>query len=331
VSATARRGCAGAAVLAVLACAAPAVAAQAPRQAGGRSPFHSGFSLETHGGLRVSVLSLGESAIVGVSSDSGKGIKSETAYVARGSLRPERLRASFGHFGSLSMRFLPSPHRAWVKPHRRCRGGRRFRTRTGVWVGRFRFKGEGGYVSVDIHRARGQVSDIAPRCRRGSGARPLARAVPPSGHGRFGREITVLEAHWNAGVAAAEFVAGRNEDEAEFLAETKAVVEGRIAIFRFAEAKAPARLFSIDDALTSARVAPPAPFGGAGEYRAAPDGTKAWTGTLFVNFPGAPGFPLAGPPFEAAVKTVPLDPTSFGLSSQPTLAPDPVARLAQRW
>lgn len=305
-------GCTVAAVLAVLACAGPAVAAQAPGHAAGPSPFHSGFSLETHGGLRVNVVSIGESVAVGVSAGNTKQIASETVYVARGEVRPGSLRAGFGRFGSLSMRFRPSAHATWVKPHRRCHGAGRFRTRKGVWAGRFRFKGEGGYVSVDIHRARGQVADVAPRCRHGSGARPLARAVPPPGPGRFDREIAILEADRSEGVAEVSFIAARGGTEALFAAQTKAV-EGRVAIFRFARAKAAAKLFSINDAFTTARVAPPAPFGGTGEYVAAPDGTKAWTGTLFADFPGAPKFPLAGSHFEATIETVPIGLISFGL------------------
>jgi hypothetical protein len=307
-------GCTAAAVLAVLAFAGPAGAAQAPRHAAGPSPFHSGFSLETRGGLRIDVASAGESVAVGVSAGNDKQSASETGYVARGKVRLGSLRASFGRFGSLSMRFRPSAHPTWVKPHRRCHGAGRFRTRKGVWVGRFRFKGEGGYVSVDIHRATGQVTDVAPRCWHGSGARPLARAVPPPGPGRFSREIAILEADRSEGVAEVTFIAARGETEALFAAQTKAVV-GRVAIFRFARAKASAELFSINDAFTSARVAPPAPFGGTGEYLAAPDGTKAWTGTLFADFPGAPKFPLAGSSFEATVETIPLGLISFGLGS----------------
>ena len=43
---------------------------------------------------------------------------------------------------------------------------------------------------------------------------------------------------------------------------------------------------------------PPAPFAGKGIYRAAPDGSTTWSGTLAVFFPGEPRLSLSGPPFK---------------------------------
>ena len=72
-----------------------------------------------------------------------------------------------------------------------------------------------------------------------------------------------------------------------------------MAVIRYGAAAAPSKLFDINDALTSATIAPPAPFHGKGVYSAAPDGMTSWTGPLSVSFPGAPRTPLTGPEFSA--------------------------------
>lgn len=77
---------------------------------------------------------------------------------------------------------------------------------------------------------------------------------------------------------------------------------GDLAVFHsaFLE-KAPAKDVRVGNALIFARVSPPPPFSGTATFRAAPDGTRTWTGLLTVNFPGAEHYPLVGPQFKAAI------------------------------
>jgi hypothetical protein len=273
-----------------------ALVEDAPRPSG-RDSFRAGFSLTTRNGYRLTVLGFGESVLLAVED---KDATTATAYVARGTVTPGRLQASFGRFGRLSMRFRPSRNRTWVKPHRRCHGGGRFVNRNGVYVGVLRFKGEDDYVSVDAHRAKGGVGSVAAKCLEEESGGGAKRATSPSAEGPSGPEPAFLAASWRAGVSSAGFVGLTSTRRALFIAVTQRT-EGRIAILRVALALGLPAALKIDDALTYVRASPPAPFSGTGTYRAAPDGTTTWEGSLAVDFPGAPNTPLAGPPFKASL------------------------------
>jgi hypothetical protein len=261
----------------------------------GQPSFHPGFALKAHDGYRIGVVGFGTAVALEVVRGHASSV---TAYVARGTVTPNRIEASFGELGRVAVRFRPSKHRTWVKPHRVCHGKERVVVRRGVYVGVIRFKGENGYVSVRAHRAKGQVRSIAPQCRRRKGARRVLRAVHPSQQGPFWEEITVLGASWRHAIDSAAFAVITLASHAEFLAVAEQS-EGGLAIVRFAVASGSSKALTINDPLTLARVSPPKPFRGTGTYRAAPDGTTTWTGSLAVSFPGAPSYPLAGPPFEA--------------------------------
>jgi len=77
---------------------------------------------------------------------------------------------------------------------------------------------------------------------------------------------------------------------------------GRMAILHYALEIVSGSVISHDDALTSATLAPPRPFHGKGIYRAAPDGTKTWSGSLSAAFPGRPRLALTGPEFAATLE-----------------------------
>jgi hypothetical protein len=264
------------------------------------TPFHPGFELKARNGYRLGVIGIAPDVVAFViRSHAG----AETAYVARGTVTPNRLQASFGKYGKVAMRFQPSRNRTWVKPHRSCRGGGRFMVRRGVYVGSVRFTGEDGYLSVRSHHAKGLVSSVAPQCERGrahSGRRQEHAIITPNGGP--GLELSFLGASWRHAVDSASFVAVSFGRGATLFLAMSARSEGGVAVVRFAlTGSKAATVFSIDNALTQAQVSPPRPFLGTGTYRAAPDGTTTWTGTLSVNFPGAGHFPLAGPPFKASV------------------------------
>jgi hypothetical protein len=263
------------------------------------------LDLKTKSGYRVTVLGFGETVALAVQ----RGSFSGTAYLVRGTATRRRLQASFGAFGSVSMRFQPAPNQPQSQSS--CRGHHRFLSRRGVYVGKLRFKGEGGYVSVDARRAKGTIREIVLRCPGSSlRRRPAAFAAHPSPEGRFGPERPFLAAFWRHGITSVEFAALATQRGNDFIVDTETSM-GRMAILRSALLLHAKGVFTHDDQLTSARVAPPAPFHGAGTYRAAPDGTKAWSGPLSVNFPGLSRFPLTGSPFEVEFGLVPGDPLFF--------------------
>ena len=183
------------------------------------------------------------------------------------------------------MRFRPSSHRTWETPHQRCRGHHKVLVRRGVYVGSLRFRGEGGYISVHAHRAKGGVSTIAPRCLRAHPVPRSRRAIRPSQQEHL--EFDALGASWRHGVNATSVGGFTLGPRILFFASTEQT-EGGLAILRFAFADGPSKTLTVDDALTRGQIKPPAPFSGTGTYRAASDGTTTWSGGLSVNFPGAP-------------------------------------------
>jgi hypothetical protein len=303
--------CSGLAALALAACCALAPAAAA---AATFAPS-AGFHLE-RGRYHVDVGNFGESIFIAVETGAVKSGThvAATTYVAHGTATESRLEASFGPLGELSMRFHPAANRTWEKPDRNCHGLGQFMVRKGTWVGTLRFRGEGGYLNLDVHRVKGSVETIAPQCRKagrgGEGeaqsdrrtrAEPLIR---PSQEPSLGREVPVLQARWRHGVRAAEFVGGAGREGSNFYAATEES-RGQIAIFRTARAEGKAAAVSADHALTRADLSPPAPFHGSGRYRAAADGSTTWDGGLYVSFPGAAHYGLTGEPFEPSLELFP--------------------------
>lgn len=298
-----------------------------------------GIHLE-RGRYDVSIGNLGETVVLSVETGAIQSQRrlTATSYVVHGSASESRLEADFGELGEISMRFHPSRHRTWVKPHRNCRGIGRFMVRRGTWQGRLRFRGEGGYLSLDLHRVRGTVETIAPQCRRhggkhrsrnhGSGRhhagkhRPGARRerthrqrshlqglseqelVAPSQEPELGPEVPVLQARWRHGVAAAEFVGGAGKEGGVFFAASEEA-RGRVAVFHSARAEAKRKTVKANDALTRAELTPPWPFHRSASFRADPDGSRTWSGYLSVSFPGAPRYPLTGEPFKASLGLFP--------------------------
>lgn len=250
--------------------------------------FRSGFRVEARRGYDVEVTTSGTAVFLIVRKGRFDKRLVATAYLARGVATPERLQATFGNLGRLSMRFRESRNRTWVGKRRNCRGRQRFVKRRGIFVGSLRFKGEDGYIPLRVKRAKGSVVTVARKCLRQR--RPRGPVAQQSSH------QAVLIALARDGVDFTGFltVGGR---KTTFLA-THEEVRGNMAIIKVAVVRNRQEPFWVNEAVTRARVSPPAPFHGTGRYKAGPDGTTAWFGDLSVNFPGAPRFPLVGPGFD---------------------------------
>jgi hypothetical protein len=246
--------------------------------------FRSGFQVETASGYKVGVSTFGSAVILVVSRGDRKHL-SESIYLARGVATPDRLQATFGQLGKVAMRFREASR------HSLCHGLLRLTRHKGVFVGSLRFRGENGYVSVHLHRAGGGILEPAGRCPR----RPR-RHHGSSGGPIFFTSIAALLAESREGVDTTGLLAlefGRASGVLAVHEESR----GKLSVIRTAFAYTrPA--FRANEAVTAARISPPAPFHGGGRYHAAADGTYTWTGDLSVNFPGAPRFPLTGPQYK---------------------------------
>jgi hypothetical protein len=275
--------------------------------------FESRFDLEAQHGYTVTVVGEGNIVAVEVSRplSHGKGNllekllgfkQSVTAYIARGTVTAHRIVASFGKFGKIDVRFQPSGQVVESAQRRRCRGADRFTSQLGVFVGDVRFNGEGHYVAVRSHRAKGRVrSPLNLNCSSRSHQFASSRARPVHEHPSF--SPTFLTATSRHGISALELITFQLGNTTLFAAINEESL-GSMARIRFALATASSKkALSFNEALTGARIAPPKPFHGKGVYRAAGDGTTTWTGQLSVSFPGAPRLPLTGEAFKATLST----------------------------
>jgi hypothetical protein len=215
-----------------------------------------------------------------------------TEYLARGVATPERMQATFGRFGRISVHFRESRHRPWVGKRRRCRGADRFVVRRGVFVGSLRFRGERGYLTLHVHRAKGSITTRASKCihRRPGAPRAAASSSP------FEDSFSGMVASERNGVDLTAFLALGFRGKLAYFGQHEEN-RGKLSILREAFVASHGD-FDLNEAVTAGRFSPGTPFHGTGRYRAAPDGSTSWLGNLTVDFPGAPRFPLTGPAFE---------------------------------
>lgn len=238
-------------------------------------------------GYEVEVFGVGRSVAIAIGHKSKTGLMAAT-YAVRGTITRNRVEAHFGNLGSISMRFQPSaPARG------RCLGRFRLGHARGLYVGRLRFRGEGGYINLDTRRARGAITSVSS-CP-GHGERSTARTSSTKTY--FEPELSYLTAAWKHGVSSVGFLAIGDKKGGAFLVSSEAS-RGGMAIERTALIAGRRALLTADDALTSGRVQGPAPFHGAATYAAGADGVRTWQGKLTINLLGEPRLPLTGPQFD---------------------------------
>jgi hypothetical protein len=257
------------------------------------SPFRSGFTVTADHHYEVRVFTFGTAVVLEVLHES-KGRLTASAYLARGVATPHRLQATFGKLGKISMRFRPPRRGDGVKSV--CRFGERMARHRGLYVGHLNFKGEDGYVSLDLHRAKGAIVTPVGRCHR----HHLTQAQIERILEFLFEPVAGLLATARDGVASSSFLSLKSKDRVVFLASHEET-HGKLAIIRLASTRAE-KGFGVNEAVTSGQISPPGPFHGTGHYHAGPDGTTSWTGGLSVNFPGAPRFPLAGAAFKVLLE-----------------------------
>jgi hypothetical protein len=253
--------------------------------------FRSGFVADAPGPYEIGVSTFGSGLYLEVWRG-GKKQRSMTAYLSRGVAKPEHLRATFGKFGEVSMHFRRAPSQRVTK---KCFFGRLLVKQHGVFVGKLRFRGEDGYLSVRLHRAKGGILRPGRRChvRHHHFDRADFEAL-------FAKPEAAMLSIAREGVDSTAMLAIADGKRSAFFAADEES-RGKLAIVRLAMVRKPGRVH-INEAITSGTLTPPPPFHGSGRYRAFPDGSVTWSGGLSVNFPGAPRFPLTGPSFETLLE-----------------------------
>jgi hypothetical protein len=218
------------------------------------------------------------------------------SYAVRGRASMRRIEANFGKLGRVSVRLRTKKMRR-SPPGKDCTG-KVATTRSGVFVGTIRFRGEGGYTVVDARRARGRASSgVRETCPFS----PFSRNHPaPASAGRrhppelitFGprRDFTARAPSGSTGLKRVLFEGGTVEQR------------GRISIFRFASVVGGQASYAFADNLSTATVRPPSPFEGEATFQREGRGRTSWSGMLSVSLPGRDHVRLAGPRFTARLQ-----------------------------
>jgi hypothetical protein len=271
----------------------PLLRERAGRKASGFD-FEPTVRLKSRSGETVRVFAIGSSVAIAI----GRGGHAVSVYLARGTATSRRLRASYGLFGRIDMRFHPSPAPE-PRGARSCKGRHRHPALAGVWVGTLRFQSEGHQVGLDVHRAPGSIRREGLACFSPHRHRTAtASSGPFSSFSLF----DLVSAGWHQGLESAQVTGLESGQGTLYLAFTQRVVDSVAILDLAVAASKESGTLTVSSTLTHAEISPPAPFHGTGTYKAAADGSTTWTGDLTVNLPDAPRFPLAGEQFKAEVR-----------------------------
>jgi len=299
----------------------------------------SELRFENRDGYTIAVTAFGQTVALDVSRArfraTGRGRRrrrvreriSETTYLAHGRVTPRSIEASFGERGRIALRFRPNGRELHATRKAGCkRPSDAVIAELGSFDGELRFRGEGGFTSVEAHRVPGRSVELGGLlgCLFGSSSKrgaalpparaPLGIRLPGLVAERGGPSVPAVPTHPGGGSRSTTLVADRKQALARivfaaqvrgdgrprFLAVDQAS-EGSLGIVRLAYVRGVPTAFSFDDILSSATVSPPPPFHGSADLRRGPRNAKSWSGPLAVSFLGAPRVPLTGTPFGASL------------------------------
>jgi hypothetical protein len=264
----------------------------------------NGFSIdvESEGGRVAVVASERRPPIVTFSQGgrlrpAGAGNGASSIYYARGSSSdPRQIEARLGRIGRIAVSFHSSGKVRVTELNGQaaaCAAPRtRLVRRLGTFSGTVEFRGEDGYTAVRATRVRGSVGTPLPRgCPAARAAALAPRPWPSPGSARLDAVDRRAGTHFKATIT---------DRGAAFLAVLQERQRGGLVVSRRAYAGAPPGTFTFDDALTSARVRPPAPFLGSARFVDRGAGLGSWVGTLAVTFPGVT-IPMTGSGFRTTL------------------------------
>lgn len=207
----------------------------------------------------------------------------------------ERTHLDLARFGGATVRFRQTGKVRRDPAPGNCEGGPTV-TRRGVFVGRIRFHGEGGYTEVDARRARGSLEYTPQRTCKA----PAKRHRKPRKRGHKQRRgplaTTFAATNGSSGLSFSAVNSTTEPASTLYLATVLSRRDG-IAISRHATAFGDKDSFSFDRGLNNATISPPAPFSGSATFTRIDDSASRWEGSLTVSFPGLADVPLTGRDF----------------------------------
>jgi hypothetical protein len=265
------------------------------------------FHLRSPNGYKVSASAIGKSIDLEVSRGSNF-----SAYLAQRQGNAKRLSASFGELGRVSVRFHPSGKVISSQPQAGCKGPDHFTTRAGVFVGQIHFSGEGGYTSLNAHRAKGTVQSPLrlTGCKsEGSDHGPHSHPKHHGSRSHPSREPTLTVQSPDSETGQTSFIATAPGSIGRPVSAFSSETVGSLLVLRSVLALGSPQTFLFDNALSSATVTPPAPFSGTASFQRNADGSTTWAGDLAASFPGKPDVALTGPTFTAKLS---CEPSSAG-------------------
>jgi hypothetical protein len=318
-------GTIGIAATTLLLLAAPASAFRPGDEVRPRS-LHLTMSAAATRGYEVSVDTLGHHRVTLTVSKNGQ----LASYTTKGEVSRHRVKADFGRFGKVSLRFrgkrrpFPVAARKQTEQRRRrtvCRG-RRPQREVGRFRGTIEFDGQNGYTRLAVGRLPGevrrsyrQVCSLVPvnRKRGHHGDRAAVASSAPTDP--FGFYLTLLSARSRSEGALTRFTAITLEaprglaiarrDLFSVITASRQERVGRVRVFRSAfQMAAPGRVRVSRRGVTpqTAHLALTGPFSGRARYRsAAQSSPSSWTGSLGVRLLGSGLLPLTGPSFHAVL------------------------------
>jgi hypothetical protein len=275
-----------------------AVGAQtAPTEAKGKSPELPGFTIPASNGFVVHVVGDQDGSVTMTARrDNASGGVEGVGYSVKGKVTKKTIRANFGKFGRVAVRFKPSG-RVIHPRSESCnlpRGYRRYKLRLGVFRGRIRFRGEGGLTTAVASRAKAAPAlPHTPACSAfpspdGSGA-----SLINGYHAFYGSSFYAYKATSTSPTFLEAFTAGNRH---------------KVLAQRFVTALGGPGAFTYDAGYSVADVANlPAPFHGSAHFTKSGRNTYS-TGNLSVAFPVGASARFAGPGFIAV-----LDPSAISI------------------
>jgi hypothetical protein len=241
------------------------------------------------------------------------------SYTVKGKVSRHRIKADFGRFGRISLRFhgkprrfVPPPKGKRPRPRYRCKG-RRPEREVGHFRGTVVFEGQRSFTKLAVGKAPGEVRRSYRQLCRPLRRRSRASISSSAATDPFGFTLTVLTARARLGGALARFNAVSLESplgirlpgDKLFSVVSASLQErvGRVRVYRSAFQVAEPNAIRVSQRgvkPVSARVALDPPFSGSARYKGAgKSSTASWTGSLSVRLLGGPPLPLTGERYRA--------------------------------
>jgi hypothetical protein len=262
---------------------AAALVTYAAPQALAKTKPNDSFTLKGTHGYKLKGFGAGRFVSMTASKDPGK-----ATYSSRGKATPKVMKVDLGKVGEVRVHFHAERTKL-VDPPKGCKGPKQER-RSGVWKGKIRFKGEGGYTKVRARKAKGTV--LLTRNLKCHGPKPRTATVLNAA-----KVIPATNTLVNFNAAQVKGRSGRTFVASEVGTLTKT---SPVTFIRSVSLTGLANTFT-HNGLVSAHVKPPNPFSGSGDFHSSPSGSS-WTGPLAVDLPGDSGVKLTGSGFIARLQ-----------------------------